>query len=107
MAFRLRAFALHLLASVALLYGAKTLWQGRPIYYAFSEDRLQLVQASDVSAEERSRIVAAAIQGGDDVIQMPRYLKPWEQARSSLRQQLRPVSQRRDVARLMMRRRRF
>jgi hypothetical protein len=37
---------------VALLYGAGTLWQGRPLYYAFSEDRLQLVQASDLSDEQ-------------------------------------------------------
>ena len=37
---------------VALGYGASTLWRGRPLYYAFSEDRLQLVQASDLSARE-------------------------------------------------------
>jgi hypothetical protein len=36
----------------ALVYGAATLWQGRPLYYAFSVDRLQLVQASDLSAQE-------------------------------------------------------
>src|ERR1700756_4004027 len=30
----------------ALVYGATTLWLGRPLYYAFSVDRLQLVQAS-------------------------------------------------------------
>jgi hypothetical protein len=39
----------------ALVYGAATLWQGRPLYYAFSVDRLQLVQASDLSAQELAR----------------------------------------------------
>ncbi len=34
--------------AVALVYGAYTLWYGRPLYYAFSVDRLELVQASDL-----------------------------------------------------------
>ena len=37
---------------MALGYGASTLWRGRPLYYAFSEDRLQLVQASDLDPRE-------------------------------------------------------
>jgi hypothetical protein len=37
---------------LALGYGAGTLWRGRPLYYTFSEDRLQLVQASDLSQRE-------------------------------------------------------
>src|SRR5579862_1348950 len=37
---------------VALIYGASTLWFGRPLYYTYSEDRLQLVQASDLDPEE-------------------------------------------------------
>jgi hypothetical protein len=36
----------------ALLYGVFTLWQGRPLYYTYSEDRLQLVQASDLEAPQ-------------------------------------------------------
>ena len=32
----------------ALLYGTTTLWLGRPLYYTFSVDRLELVQASDL-----------------------------------------------------------
>ena len=39
----------------ALVYGGVTLWQGRPLYYAFSEDRLQIVQASDISTAEWQR----------------------------------------------------
>jgi hypothetical protein len=34
----------------ALIYGATTLWLGRPLYYTFSADRLELVQASDLKA---------------------------------------------------------
>lgn len=36
----------------ALGYGAATLWQGRPLYYAFSVNSLDMVQASDVDADE-------------------------------------------------------
>ena len=36
----------------ALVYGVSTLWLGRPLYYTFSEDRLQLVQASDLNPQE-------------------------------------------------------
>lgn len=40
---------------VALVYGGVTLWQGRPLYYAFSVDCVQMVQASDLSAAEIER----------------------------------------------------
>ncbi len=36
----------------ALIYGATTLWQGRPLYYTFSANRLETVQASDIENEE-------------------------------------------------------
>jgi hypothetical protein len=36
----------------ALVYGAVTLWIGRPLYYAFSVDRLEIVQANDLEADE-------------------------------------------------------
>jgi hypothetical protein len=36
----------------ALVYGAVTLWLGRPLYYTFSADRLEVVQASDLDAAE-------------------------------------------------------
>jgi hypothetical protein len=38
---------------VALIYGTTTLWSGRPLYYAFSADCLEVVQASDIDAEAR------------------------------------------------------
>jgi hypothetical protein len=36
----------------ALIYGAVTLWVGRPLYYAFSVDRLEIVEANDLEADE-------------------------------------------------------
>src|SRR5450631_1144769 len=107
----------------ALIYGSVSLWNGRPLYYAFSESVLQLVQAYDIDAaeadigrrqnpglaphwyslprwiwaplpqtsEEREKIVASAVSGGDDVISMPKYFKPWEDGLPSLRQQLKKV----------------
>jgi len=36
----------------ALSYGAGSLWNGRPLYYAFSENVLQLVQAYDIDSHE-------------------------------------------------------
>jgi hypothetical protein len=39
----------------ALIYGATQLWNGRPLYYAFSENVLQLVQAYDINADEAAR----------------------------------------------------
>ena len=39
----------------ALIYGATSLWNGRPLYYAFSENVLQLVQAYDIDADEAAR----------------------------------------------------
>jgi hypothetical protein len=39
----------------ALAYGTLSLWNGRPLYYAFSEDELQLVQAYDIEPAQRDR----------------------------------------------------
>jgi len=107
----------------ALVYGAGTLWHGRPIYYAFSVSELDLVQASDLDAhetelarrqnprfapvwylpprwvwaplpddkEERARIVVSAPFGGKDVVQMPRYFRPWELGAGEMRKHLRQV----------------
>jgi hypothetical protein len=111
----------------ALIYGSVSLWNGRPLYYAFSESVLQLVQAYDIdakdadigrhqnpalaphwyslprwiwaplpqNAEESRKIVVSAVTGGDDVISMPKYFKPWEDGLPSLRSKLKKVD---DVA---------
>jgi hypothetical protein len=36
----------------ALIYGTMSLWNGRPLYYAFSENVLQVVQAYDIEPHE-------------------------------------------------------
>ncbi|GAC1457870.1 MAG: hypothetical protein PVSMB6_16570 [Steroidobacteraceae bacterium] len=106
---------------VALGYGAATLWQGRPLYYTFSADRLEMAQASDLAAgeialaqrqnpafaphwyslprwvwaplpdnpEDAGKIVSSAVfGGGPDVIDMPRYFRPWSAGLPKLRGQL-------------------
>ena len=104
----------------ALTYGGVTLWEGRPLYYTFSVDRLELVQASDLktaditagrrenaalapwwysrprwiwaplpaNSEEAQKIVGGALVGGADIIQMPRYFRPWDQGLPELRRHL-------------------
>jgi hypothetical protein len=37
---------------LALIYGTTSLWNGRPLYYAYSETVLQLVQAYEINASE-------------------------------------------------------
>ena len=108
----------------ALIYGAVTLWHGRPLYYTFSEDRLEVVQADEIKPEEAERgrranpllaphwyslprwvwaplpddpdaakkIMTNAISGGSDVVDMPRYFKPWNAGVTQLRTQLKPVA---------------
>ncbi len=113
---------------VALVYGGVSLWSGRPLYYAYSEGFLQLVQAYDIPPEEvslgrtrnpqfaphwystprwiwaplpkddsqkREEIVRSAVLGGDDVISMPQYFKPWESGLAELKTHLKKVD---DVA---------
>ena len=110
---------------VALGYGVTTLWQGRPLYYTFSEGALETVQASAVLPEEaelgrqqnpalaphwysrprwvwaplpadpdtRAKLITSAVLEGQDVIDMPRYFRPWAEALPALRQQLKQVDQ--------------
>jgi len=105
----------------ALVYGTVTLWSGRPLYYAFSVNSLECVQASDIDKGETAlalrdnpalaphwyslprwiwaplpdnpdtamQIVNDATFGsGKDVVDMPRYFRPWEQGLPKLRDQL-------------------
>jgi hypothetical protein len=109
----------------ALVYGASALWRGRPLYYTFSADRLEMVQASDLDpdeltlarrnnpalaphwysprrwvwaplpedATEANKIMQSSIFGGKDVVDMPRYFRPWSAGLPRLRTQLVSVSQ--------------
>jgi hypothetical protein len=109
---------------IALVYGSVTLWSGRPLYYTFSVNSLECVQASDIeeseialaqrqnpsfaphwyslprwiwaplpdNPEEAMHIVNDASFGsGKDVVDMPRYFKPWDQGLPKLRDQLAPL----------------
>jgi hypothetical protein len=102
---------------VALGYGSTQLWNGRPIYYAFSGGILQLVQAYDLDprevqlardinpdfaphwyslprwiwAPEPVQAAAAANAAPPDYSTMPRYFKPWEAGLAELRTKLLPV----------------
>jgi hypothetical protein len=116
---------------IALGYGALTLWRGRPLYYTYSINRLELVQASDVPADEARRaraespdlapywysrprwiwaplpadgdlaakIAQQAVMGGADVIDMPRYFKPWSQGATQLGPQLAALQKIRELDR--------
>ena len=109
----------------ALVYGTVTLWLGRPLYYTFSADRLELVQASDLKTqdigvarrenpalapwwysrprwiwapfpqdpEEAQKIIGGTLFGAADIIQMPRYFRPWEQGLPELRRRLQRFDQ--------------
>jgi len=99
----------------ALGYGTLQLWQGRPLYYVFSENALSLVQAYDIEppelalAEQQNapwrphwyslpRWVSAPVPAGykpsDGIlIAMPRYYQSWQAGLPGLRSQLIAVGQ--------------
>jgi hypothetical protein len=100
-------------------YGSFSLWNGRPLYYVFSEKWLQMVQAYDVDPAERliadrtnaefaprwysmPRWVSAAApkdpgeraklqSAGADLSQMPRYFQSFEAGLPLLQMQLRKI----------------
>jgi len=109
---------------IALVYGSVTLWSGRPLYYTFSVNSLDMVQASDIEESEIALALwqnpsfaphwyslprwiwaplpddpdaamhivnDASFGSGKDVIDMPRYFKPWEAGLPKLRDQLAPL----------------
>jgi hypothetical protein len=122
--------AIVIVQLAALIYGAATLWLGRPLYYTFSVDRLQIVQASDLEAgeivlarrqnpalaphwyslprwiwaplpddpEEAAKIAGGTLFGGQDVIQMPRRFRSWEQGLPKLREQLAGVDDMKELS---------
>ena len=117
---------------IALGYGSVTLWLGRPLYYAFSVNCLQLVQASDMRADEIAKgqrenpqlaphwysmprwvwaplprdpqqalnIVQGTLFGGQDVVQMPQYFRPWNEGLPTLRPQLAKIDSMKYFSRL-------
>jgi hypothetical protein len=123
--------AIVIVQLAALIYGAATLWLGRPLYYTFSVDRLQIVQASDFEAkeialgraqnpaltphwysrprwiwaplpedpEEAAKIAEGTLFGGQDVVQMPRYFRSWQQGLPKLRERLARVDDMKELSR--------
>jgi hypothetical protein len=58
----------------ALIYGAISLWNGRPLYYAFSENQLQLVQAYDINASEAALARQRAAELAPHWYSLPRWV---------------------------------
>jgi hypothetical protein len=58
----------------ALVYGAFTLWYARPLYYAFSADRLELVRASDLRPDPRAHAAAEAAALAPHWYSLPRWI---------------------------------
>jgi hypothetical protein len=58
----------------ALTYGAVSLWSGRPLYYAFSVNVLQLVQSYDINAQERSAARAHHVALQPHWYSLPRWI---------------------------------
>jgi hypothetical protein len=58
----------------ALAYGGVQLWRGRPLYYAFSENVLQVVQAYDLDAAEVDAACAAGLAFCPRWYSMPRWI---------------------------------
>src|SRR6202021_2640233 len=85
MRFRLKALGIHLLAStVALSTILGTLyfgWYRWPGWHLADVTHVVIVMPG----------VDSAVGGGDDVISIPRYFKPWELGLPALRNQLKKV----------------
>jgi hypothetical protein len=58
----------------ALIYGTTQLWNGRPLYYAFSADELQLVQAYDINADQAARGQRENAQFAPHWYSLPRWI---------------------------------
>jgi len=59
---------------IALGYGTLSLWNGRPLYYAFSEDELQLVQAYDIEPDQREEAARAHAEFAPHWYSLPRWI---------------------------------
>ncbi len=105
----------------ALGYGAHTVFAGRPVYLAFNAERLDLVYAPDIAAENLARgeasghgrlpllgpklvaavmptdpaaaakIVTDALRGSDDIQYLPEHYRPLESQKQALLAALRPM----------------
>lgn len=109
------------LQTVALLYGMKAIYGGRPAYVVFNVDRFDVVALQDVdrdslgraSAEfrpsfwkprilaarlpedpiERSDLLFSSIEGGADLPQLPEYFVAVEEERPTMLAEMRPMDE--------------
>jgi hypothetical protein len=58
----------------ALIYGTTALWSGRPLYYAFSENCLSVVQANDIDAQSLEQARAQKVQLVPHWYSLPRWI---------------------------------
>jgi len=58
----------------ALIYGGVSLWSGRPLYYAFSENVLQLVQAYDIDSAQSALALQQNAQFAPHWYSLPRWI---------------------------------
>jgi hypothetical protein len=58
----------------ALGYGTTTLWNGRPMYYAFSVNCLQVVQASDISPDAARQARERGLELAPHWYSLPRWI---------------------------------
>jgi hypothetical protein len=100
----------------ALIYGSVSLWNGRPLYYVFSQDALSVEQAYDIDVEQANLgrqqnaelaphwyslprwvfvppSIAAATAKGDDVTAMPKFYRPWNDGLPLLKGQLKKMNE--------------
>jgi hypothetical protein len=59
---------------VALVYGATQLWGGRPLYYAYSETVLQVIQAYDIDPQEADGARAQNLELAPHWYTLPRWI---------------------------------
>jgi hypothetical protein len=106
----------------ALAYGSYTMFIARPVFTIFSVDRFEVVAATDVRPEElakgptpdfstlsltgprlagsrppedpaeRMRIAVAALSGGDDIKNLPRYYVPYSEVAHDAASKAKPLS---------------
>ena len=111
-----------ILQLTALAYGIYTLFEARPVFIVYTNDRLDVVAPSDIPPEEaakvdrpefrrlplmgprlvaaempadpreRERVLFSALAGGPDLQCFPQYYRPFESASAMVLQHARPLS---------------
>ena len=111
--------AIAVVQLVALGYGSMTMWQGRPLYYAYSVNQITVIQALELDPAqialgqqqnpdwaphwyslprwvyaplpEDAKTSTAIAQSAIYAFDMPRYYQPWQNGLADLRKRLQKV----------------